>query len=407
MAQLSLEQVLAQARQETPLLANLPLITAEQELKLDNLKRNWRPQISVLGQATYQSEVTEIEIPLPGIEIDPLSKDQYQLQAELNQAIYDGGQHQRQKALQLTASAIERERVEVELEKLRRQIIQNYFAVLQIDAQLQLLALKKEDLAARQQVVEAAVANGTLLKMEAQSLAVARLELEQQVTGLRSQRQAQLLQLALLTQREIDDQIELLLPASPSLPTTYSSSKNLAMHRLFSLQDLSLDQQNELENTKLQPRMNAFVQGGYGRPGLNFLKNEFTPYYIVGARIQWNLSAWYTKSNRSELRVLGQQKIQNQRQNYNRELERQEMIIRREIDKLQIMIAQDRSIYELREQIHQTAAIQLENGVMTSADYLIRFNEANQAKEQKVLHEIQLRQQQYLLQHLAGDYTIQ
>ena len=38
------------------------------------------------------------------------------------------------------------------------------------------------------------------------------------------------------------------------------------------------------------PRLGFFVQGGYGRPGLNVLKNQFDTYYPGGLRLSWALS---------------------------------------------------------------------------------------------------------------------
>ena len=38
------------------------------------------------------------------------------------------------------------------------------------------------------------------------------------------------------------------------------------------------------------PRIGAFVQGGYGRAGLEHAgRNSFEPYYVAGVRLSWNL----------------------------------------------------------------------------------------------------------------------
>jgi hypothetical protein len=57
------------------------------------------PQINIVGQATYQNEVTELPIKLPNISVDPLSKDQYKVYADISQTIYDGGNIKNQKKL--------------------------------------------------------------------------------------------------------------------------------------------------------------------------------------------------------------------------------------------------------------------------------------------------------------------
>jgi hypothetical protein len=47
------------------------------------------------------------------------------------------------------------------------------------------------------------------------------------------------------------------------------------------------------------PRVFAFAQAGYGRPGLNMMSNEFEPYAIVGAKLVWTPWEW----NKSNLRI--------------------------------------------------------------------------------------------------------
>ena len=53
----------------------------------------------------------------------------------------------------------------------------------------------------------------------------------------------------------------------------------------FDAQGKSLQVQRAALNTRLMPHLGLFVQGAYGNPGLNMLKNEFTPYYVAGVRL--------------------------------------------------------------------------------------------------------------------------
>ena len=61
-----------------------------------------------------------------------------------------------------------------------------------------------------------------------------------------------------------------------------------------------------------------------------------------------------------------------------------------ELSKFEKLLEKDRLILALREKIKQTASVQLENGVMTANDYLIELNAENQARQNLVLHELQL-----------------
>ena len=42
--------------------------------------------------------------------------------------------------------------------------------------------------------------------------------------------------------------------------------------------------QNHLNEAKIKPNLAAFVNSGYGRPGLNFLANKFDFYAMAGVR---------------------------------------------------------------------------------------------------------------------------
>jgi hypothetical protein len=65
------------------------------------------PQINIVGQATYQNDVTQFPIKLPNISVDPLSKDQYKVYADISQTIYDGGNIKNQKKLAQAQSEIQ------------------------------------------------------------------------------------------------------------------------------------------------------------------------------------------------------------------------------------------------------------------------------------------------------------
>ena len=60
------------------------------QLKQENLNTAFLPQFAVNGQATYQSDVMSIPIESPAFSIPDIPKDQYKIQLEVSQLIYDG-----------------------------------------------------------------------------------------------------------------------------------------------------------------------------------------------------------------------------------------------------------------------------------------------------------------------------
>lgn len=67
--------------------------------------------------------------------------------------------------------------------------------------------------------------------------------------------------------------------------------------RWYDAQGEQLRQQEAALNTRLMPRFGLFVQGAYGNPGLNMLKDEFNAYYMAGVRMSWNFGSLYTLKN--------------------------------------------------------------------------------------------------------------
>ncbi|MBS4065418.1 MAG: TolC family protein, partial [Chitinophagaceae bacterium] len=133
----TLPQVQELAKQNYPLIRQKALIEQTRDISIANLQKGFLPQFSVGGQATYQSEVTRVKIPVSGVNIDPLSKDQYRIVTDVNQTIYDGGLIKQQKNLQQLNAGVEEQKLEVQLYQLRERINTIYLGILFIDDQLQ------------------------------------------------------------------------------------------------------------------------------------------------------------------------------------------------------------------------------------------------------------------------------
>ena len=70
---LNLEKAYKLARENYPLIKQKDLIARSSFLTIENIRTAFLPQLSVSGQASYQSDVTSISIPIPGFKFSPLS----------------------------------------------------------------------------------------------------------------------------------------------------------------------------------------------------------------------------------------------------------------------------------------------------------------------------------------------
>lgn len=397
--ELSIEQCYQLARQNFPLIKQSALIDQAKEYNISNASKGFLPQFNIAGQATYQSEVTKVPINLPNVHITELSKDQYKLYGELNQSLTDGLIIKQQKELIKANAASETEKVEVELYKLKERINQIYFGILLMDAQIQQTQLIKKDIAQTRKKTEAALNNGVAIRSGQEQLQAEELKLDQKITELNAARKSYLEMLGVFINQSLNDNVKLKIP----IEQTVSNTINRPEIRMYESQKRSFEIQNKLTLAKNLPRLSLFFQGGYGRPALNMLSNDFKTYYIGGARLNWNISGFYTYNKDKKIQSVNQSLLDVQKEiflfNTNLNLKQQN----NEIEKLKTLLKTDDEIIHLREKVQNTASAQLENGTITTTDYLAQVNATDQARQNYTLHQIQWLLAQYNYQTTSGN----
>jgi outer membrane protein TolC len=398
-SQLSLDSAYTIARNNYPQIKQKDLIRQTADLSIENLNKGYLPQISLSGQATYQTDVTKVEIPFPGIKIDPPSKDQYKLVADINQVLYDGGIIKQQKALQELNASAEDQRIEVELYRLKEKINQLYLGVLYLDEQIKQVDLIKNDIQSGIKKTEAQVQNGIAFKSNLNTLKAELLKTEQRLIELKAGRKGMLGTMGLFLNKSLDERTNL---EKPSMLPVSSTEITRPEIKLFNEQSKLVEHQYKLIHAKNLPRTSLFVQGGYGRPGLNLLKNEFAPFAIGGIRLNWSLAGLYTTKKEKQLVEINRQGIDLQKEtfvlNTNTQAQQQDA----EIEKLIQLIATDNEIIELRKSVKDAASAQLQNGVITASDYLREVNAEDLARQTLITHQLQLLQAQINYQTILG-----
>ena len=396
---LTIETCYEQARQNYPLIKQKDLLTKSLEFTIANAHSAYLPQVSINGQATYQSEVTRL--PGSAVLVEPLSKDQYKIYGEINQSILDGGVTKNQTNIQRVSTQIEQQKLEVELYKIKERINQLFFGILLIDAQLKQVDLLKKDLQTSLLKTESAILNGTAFKSNADILKAELLKSDQRIIEMKAARLAYLDMLGYFTNQQLDDTVTL--NESVIAIANGVQEINRPELSLYNFQSQLLGTQYHANNSRNLPRVGFFLQGGYGRPGLNALVNEFAGYYIGGFRLNWSLSGLYNSFRDKQLLDLNVQQVNNQKEtflfNTNLQLKQQS----RDVQKLVDLIEVDNQIIELRTRIAITTKAQHENGVISTSDYLRELNSEDLAKQNKLLHQVQLMLAQYSYQNISGN----
>lgn len=395
---ISLDSCQAWARREVPINRQFSL---QEDLRDNALRRHHTtrlPQIQVAGQASYQSDVTRIPQP-NGEYLTLLSRDQYNLYGEVAQPITDlflANDHQ---AVIAAGYAVDQKKTEVDLRSVEERVNQVFFAILAIDRQRELNRLLGEDLQAGRRKLEAAVSGGIAMRSQVAEIDAEILRINQQDIELTARRKGLIEMMSVLTGRTLFADETLQLPGMPMIP--------MALRRaelgLFDATRVAIEARRKVIDHVIIPKFSLFLRGGIGRPALNLFKDELSPYYIGGLRMQWPLSVVYTlRKDREQLDLqLAATEIQRDQFKWQTNLNIKQIVA--DIERCENLRETDEEMIRLREAITTTARDQLANGVITATDYIAYVNAGSRARELQALHDLQYLQAMYNLKTEMGN----
>ncbi len=383
---ISLDECYRLARENYPRLSDAKRQQEISDLKLKNISVVWNPQVNLNGQATYQSEVTKVNIPIPGISIPSPSKDQYKAYLDVKQTIYDGGMSDASKSVERSGLAADLQNFEVEIYSLHEKVNQLYFTILLMKENEQVMSLKRSILDERIKVLESAFKNGMATSRDLDLLKAERLLTEQQISEIHAERLSGIGALGLLTNQTLNE--------NTSLAEPVISTKNKAIVRpelkYFDLLGNKIDQSSQLLTKTRNPKIYGFGQAGYGRPGLNMLKNTFDPYYLVGVGVSWNVLDWNQTVRSKKILEVQKELIGSQKATFDQNLSIALFRADEAINKVDKLLKIDEDLVILRTKIAKNSASQLENGTITSADYIVDLNASTQSSINQKTHKVQL-----------------
>jgi outer membrane protein TolC len=384
--QLTLEKCYELVQQNYPLAKQNNLLQNQSELQTKILEKDKLPKVVLNAQATYQSEVTQVPFSLPNATIEPLNKDQYRATLDVNQLIYNGGAIKAQSQLKTTQIKTQQQMVEVNLYHLKNQINQYFFGLLLGQEKQELLIAKRVLLEEKSKEIQVAVKFGAVLPASEQVIEAEIIKINQQLNDLKYD------QLKLWQNLEAIAGTTFNTNAKLAIPDNFSN-ENKALRpeiQLFELQNQQIEASQKVISTTNAPKLNAFVQGGYGNPALNMLNNSFETFYMTGVRLNWTLFDWNKTKKEKEVLEISKELIASEKETFEVNQKRQLQEINFEIGKIEGQLKSDKEIIQLREKIVRSADAQMKNGVITSSDYLNEVTQLFESKITEQTHRIQL-----------------
>ena len=392
-AQITLEECQRKTQENYPLVHQYGLVEKTKEYNLENAAKGYLPQFALSAKASYQSEVTEIPVKLPGVDLKGLPKDQYQVMLELQQKIWDGGGIRMQKKQTTAEAEIEKEKLNVDMYALNSRVNDLYFGILLLDEQLKQNALK---------IIHIVRITRIANQADLDAVKVEQLNTKQKRVELVSSRMAYLNMLSLLVGEKLSQETVLEKPVPQDEISAVSEIRRPELS-LFNAQGVGLQVQEKALNVRHLPQFGLFVQGAYGNPGLNMLKNEFSPYYIAGVRLSWNFGSLYTLKNDRKVIENKRRQLDNNRDvflfNTRLEMTQQDQAIQ----SLEKQMQDDDEIIRLRTNIRKSAEAKVANGTLTVTEMLRELTNESLARQSKALHEIQRLMGIYQLKYTTND----
>ena len=404
-AQLSIETCYRKAQANYPLIQRYGLIEKTEAYNLSNAAKGYLPQISFSAQASYQSDVTKIpfdpaELGFEGIEIPSVSQDQYKATLDVNQAIWDGGMVRSEKQVHRTQAEVERKDLDVSLYAINDRVNQLFFGILLADAQIKQNQVLQAELERHCAQVSSYIENGVANQSDLDALRVDLLQAKQQEAQYAHTKRAYVSMLSKLIGEEIREKTEFVRPEVVRPLVGRNNRPELA---LYEAQIQNLKAQDARIRAGLMPRLGLFVTGGYGKPGLDMLENDFKAYYLAGVKLSWNIGNFWTKKN-------DQAKIQTSIRSI--EAARETFIFNTDLDIAQRnsaidsyfeQLKYDDEIIALHASVRRASEAKMANGTLSGTDLTRDIHAEQSAIQNRILHEMELLLAIYNLKYVTNE----
>lgn len=409
---ITLEECLEQTRKNFPLLQQKKV---QQRIGENLSKALWYayiPQLSLEGRATFQSHVTELDVPMPQIpgmppmllDLPEIPKLQYQAYIQATQLLWDGGRVKAGTHRIKAETEVQQADVDVQIQKVEEGVTELYFSLLMLEKQQELQQILIDELARQEQRVSSALANGVATESDLDFVKVEQLKAEQASEQLQLSHQAVLEALGIYTGMELSADTRATVPAAPILSLAEESrlAPQRAEHRMLDAQLKNADAIWRSYKAEGMPTIALFARGGYGRPGLNMLDPDPKTFAIGGVTLSWNFGKLYDYSTQRKKLEGTNLLIELKRQALEREIASKEAQYSAEAKQYQALVDKDNEIVALHKRIAERGKLQESEGTLSTTDYLQQISNYHAAEQTAQVHQLQYLRSLYRLKNNKG-----
>ncbi|MGM9693390.1 MAG: TolC family protein [Alloprevotella sp.] len=401
---ITLEECKKLARENYPLIRQYALIEQTEEFTVKSIEKGNLPRLAVSAGATWQSKVTELPdafkqmLSSAGISAKGMAKDQYRLQFDLQQNIYDGGKIRTAREVARKQSEVEKRENDVNLYALNARIHDLFFSMLLLEEQIRLKEEQQNLLKDNCRKVEAMCEKGVAMQSDVDALRAEELDALQQTADLKASRRTCETLLSLFIGRSLEG----VALEKPKAPAAKGGEGRPELQWFEAKMRHNEELQKQLK-VGLRPTLGFQASGFYGYPGYDMFESMFSRTWktgiLLGVQLKWNLTPFYSfKSDRRRLETQ-RSRIENAREVFLFQNRLEAAEDSTNAVRYKEMLATDDRIIELRESVRKAAERKLDLGVIDVNDLLREITRETAARIARSVHEVEMTKSLYDLQN--------
>ena len=388
--ELSLEEAYALLEKNYPILQNSGLLQQIYQKELEQIDIAQKPMLRFKTDGQLVSEKVQLETNgamLP-FEIDrPIFSIKTYVEAQY--LILDGGMMEAKKKIKEAQLHAALQDIEVNRFALRKRINDLFFGIMLLREQSKLLDISLKNIQSRKKQVAAGLEMGVLLESELTKLEVKELQIKTTQDNLKFQISGLSNTLSDWIGVELAEDVQFKFPTLP--PPAEIPDLHRPEQKQFQLQKAAILSQMEMVDVAKKPKLSAFAQAGIGYPNpLNFLSSDIAPFGILGVQFSWQITDWKKSEKDKDILNLQAQKLNHAAATFDFNMNAQKSKYLADVNRLLFQIEQDQKITKLQTKILEQLAAQLDEGVITSTDYIIQLNAELASRQNLLIHQTEL-----------------
>jgi hypothetical protein len=254
------------------------------------------------------------------------------------------------------------------------------------------------ELSQRKEILKSGVKNGMILPENLLAMEAEKINLKQKITELSALKEQLIRVMFILMDSTMMGNIVF---DEPGEPVALISGIRPEF-KMFESQKARISANQKLIVTTDLPKIFAFSQLAWGRPGYNMISRDFHTFYTIGAGMKWNFLNY--GDNKRQLKIMEIQKdlVDIKRTQFNNQLNIQLQAELSNMVKYDSLMKQDESLLSIRKSIAASSFSRLNNGIITSTEYLTDMNAEILANLQYQNHKLLKKQATYTYLLLQG-----